>query len=202
MTTQLSEALRFTRTPQPTLCKPELLPISKSQVYQDTTAHSLQTGFIPYHTDNLFRFTRTPQPTHINPSYYRSVNPKFTRTPQPTHCKQGLPLVAHSLFRFTRIPQPTHVNPQIKPVSSTSPRTAWSQNAQHNFGQKLPIWLTTHAMHTCMPMPYIGVLFSYLLMCPTLPFTDILFTSHRNIYSEYYASLNNNQCAIEQFKQA
>ena len=112
--------------PQPTHCKPELLPISKSQVYQDTTAHSLQTGFTPYHTNSLFQFTRTLQPTHVNP--------------------------------------------QIKPVSSTSPRTAWSQNAQHNFGQKLPIWLTTHAMHTCMPMPYIAVLFSYSLMYPTLPF--------------------------------
>ena len=30
MTTQLSEVLMFTKTPQPTLCKPKLLPISKS----------------------------------------------------------------------------------------------------------------------------------------------------------------------------
>ena len=42
------------------------------------------------------------------------------------------------------------------------------------------------------------VLFSYYLMSLTLPFTHILFTSYRNIHSEHYASLNNNQRATEQ----
>ena len=57
----------------------------------------MQTGFTPYHTDNLFQFTRTPQPTHINPSYYRSVNPKFTRTPQP-HIANWVYHLSHRQF--------------------------------------------------------------------------------------------------------
>ena len=53
-------------------------------------------------------------------------------------------------------------------------------------------------MHICMPITYTEVLFSYYLMYPTLPLMHILFTSHRNIRSEHYTSLNNKQRAIEQ----
>ena len=35
-------------------------------------------------------------------------------------------------------------------------------------------------------------------MYPTLPLTDTLFMSYRNIRSEHYALLNNNQRKIEQ----
>ena len=141
MTTQLSEALRFTRTPQPTHCKPELLPISKSQVYQDTTAHSLQTGFTTYRTDSLFRFTRTPQPTHCKPELLPISKSQVYQDATAHSLQIGFtPYHTDILFRFTRIPQPTHVTrksnpchlPHQEPLGPKTLNTTSSRNCQYS----------------------------------------------------------------------